>query len=70
MRYPCSYLIYSEAFQGLPIEAKMVLYRHLSEVLTGKETTKDFAHITDEGKKAVREILMDTCPDFAAHTPK
>ncbi len=69
-RYPCSYLIYSDAFQGLPLEAKTGVYRRLWEVLTGKDTSKDFAHITDEDKKALREILSDTCPDFAAFTAR
>ena len=66
MRYPCSYLIYSDAFQGLPLEAKTVLYRRLWEVLSGKDTGKDFANLSDMDKTAVREILTETCPDFAA----
>ena len=33
MRYPCSYLIYSEPFDALPAEAKTLVYKRLWEVL-------------------------------------
>ena len=65
MRYPCSYLIYSEAFTALPPLAKETIYRRLQEILTGKETGKEFAHLTLTDKQAIHEILTDTCPDYA-----
>ena len=34
-KYPCSYLIYSEAFDALPAPAKEYVYHRLFEVLTG-----------------------------------
>src|SRR5262249_16245005 len=37
MRYPCSYLIYSPAFDALPPLVKVPIYRRLLEVLTGEE---------------------------------
>src|SRR6185503_17909316 len=33
MRYPCSYLIYSDAFNGLPPLAKQIIYGRLWEIL-------------------------------------
>ena len=37
-QYPCSYLIYSEAFDNLPEQARERIYRRLWEVLTGRDT--------------------------------
>src|SRR5260370_861991 len=37
MRYPCSYLIYSDAFDALPAAAKDPIYRRMWEVLSGDD---------------------------------
>jgi hypothetical protein len=63
-KYPCSYLIYTDHFQQLPPEAKEYIYRRLHEVLTGKDTTKRFAHLSTEDRTAIREILLETLPDL------
>lgn len=65
-RYPLSYLIYSEAFDALPAEAKQLFYRRLSEVLSGADTSVDYAHLSAEDRSAVASILRATKPDFAA----
>lgn len=65
-RYPCSYLIYSRAFDALPPPVKQEVYRRLDEVLTGKDRSEPFTHLTDADRQAIREILMDTKPEFAA----
>ena len=36
LKYPCSYLIYSPAFDALPAEAKTAIYARLSAILSGK----------------------------------
>ncbi|WP_321472319.1 hypothetical protein [uncultured Paludibaculum sp.] len=59
-RYPCSYLIYSEAFDDLPEPARSFVYRRLHEVLTGKDTSPEFAHLTREDRKNVLDILLAT----------
>jgi len=63
-KHPCSYLIYSDHFQQLPVQAKDYVYRRLHEVLTGQDTTKPFEHLTPDDRTAVREILLDTLPDL------
>ncbi len=66
-KYPCSYLIYSESFDGLPEEVKSYVYKRLHDVLTGKDTSDDFSHLTAEDRKAILEILLDTkkgLPDY------
>ena len=62
LKYPCSPVIYSEAFDGLPAEAKEYVSRRLREVLTGKETGKPFEHLSSEDRKAILEILKATKP--------
>lgn len=63
-KYPCSYLIYSESFDSLPIEAKVEFYSRLSEVLGGRDQSKEFAHLTPSDRTAIREILLATKKDL------
>ena len=65
-RYPLSYLVYSEAFDALPAEAKSLFYRRLAEVLRGADTSEAFAHMVVGERTAIFEILRGTQPDFAA----
>ena len=62
LKYPCSYLIYSEAFTQLPTEAKTDVLKNLREVLTGKNSSPEFAHLSAEDRKAIYEILQETLP--------
>jgi hypothetical protein len=59
-RYPLSYMIYSEAFDGMPDWARERVYRKLYDVLTGKNTSARFARISTADRTAVLEILRDT----------
>lgn len=59
-RFPCSFLIYSEAFDNLPPESLDYMYRRLWEVLNGKDTSPAFARLSAENRKAIREILLAT----------
>ena len=61
-RYPLSWTIYAPQFDALPREARDYIVRRLNEVLSGKDTTPDFAHLTDTNRKAIREILTATKP--------
>lgn len=69
-KYPCSYLIYSAAFDGLPAEVKEYVYRRLWEVLTDKDTSKDFAHLSAADRKAIHAILVATKPGLPAYWRK
>ncbi|MEX0819355.1 MAG: hypothetical protein WD070_07170 [Pirellulaceae bacterium] len=59
-RYPCSFLIYSEAFDGLPARVRAQVYQRLWEVLTGEDQTEPFAHLTSADRQAILEILYET----------
>jgi hypothetical protein len=65
-RYPCSYLIHSEAFDRLPPLTKDYVYGRLRQVLGGEDKSLEFAHLSEADRKAVLEILTETKPDFAA----
>ena len=62
MRYPLSYMIYSEAFDALPADAKDSIYRRLWEVLSGRDRSSKYVHLSDADRRAIREILLDTKP--------
>jgi hypothetical protein len=66
-KYPCSYVIYSSAFDGLPGPVKDYVLRRLWDVLSGKETGAEFAHVTAADRQAVLEILRATKPDLPAY---
>jgi hypothetical protein len=59
-RYPCSYLIYSDSFDSLPEPAKSYVYHRLLEVLTGGDSSSDFAGLSEEDRRAILEILLAT----------
>jgi hypothetical protein len=61
-KYPCSYLIYSSAFDELPSPAKEYVYHRLFEILTGREQGSEFARLTGEDRRAILEILLATKP--------
>ncbi len=61
-KYPCSFLIYSAAFDQLPPPMHDHLLQRLHEILTGKDTSLDFAKIPAEQRQAILEILRATKP--------
>jgi hypothetical protein len=67
LKYPCSYLIYSPSFDGLPPEAKAAVYTRLWEVLSGEERAARYARLTAEDRQAIIEILRDTKKDLPAY---
>jgi len=66
-KYPCSYLIYSDAFDQLPTIMRDHLCQRLWDILNGKDANPDFAAIPEEDRKAILEILRDTKPDLPAY---
>ncbi|MCA9054073.1 MAG: hypothetical protein KDA75_09570 [Planctomycetaceae bacterium] len=77
MKYPCSFLIYSPAFRTLPPTVHDYVVGRLEKVLSGEDQSAEFAHLTPEDRRAIREILDETAPDLfrsavttSAVTPK
>ena len=67
LRYPCSFLIYTDAFDALPERAKDAVYRRMWDVLSEEATEDRYALLTLEDRRAVVEILRDTKPDLPAY---
>ena len=65
-RYPCSYLIYSAAFDALPEPAKGYVYHRLLQVLSGQDQSADFASLSAQDRQAILSILLETKPGLPA----
>ncbi len=63
-RYRFSPLIYSEQFAGLPREVREHILVRLDDVLSGRDSSADFAAVTQDERAAIRAILRDTLPGF------
>ena len=59
-RYPCSYLIYSDAFDALPEPSKTYVYHRLFQILSGEDQDPDFDSLTAQDRQAILEILLET----------
>jgi hypothetical protein len=65
-KYPCSYLIYSETFDAIPAPAKEYIYRRLFEVLSGSDQSPEFKTLSQQDRRAILEILVETKPGLPA----
>ncbi len=60
LRYPCSPMIYSPGVHSLPDAAKNRLFKRLSEVLGGRDQSREFARLSSQDRSAIGGILADT----------
>jgi hypothetical protein len=67
MRYPCSFLIYTPAFDALPPAALDVVYRRLWQVLSGEEQGPRYQVLSRADRQAVVEILRETKTGLPAY---
>ena len=58
MRYPCSYMIYTEAFDALPPDAKSAVYRRMWQLLSSGPATD---------RNAIVQILRETKPGLPGY---
>jgi hypothetical protein len=58
-RYPCSFLIESEAFEALPDETRDHIDRRMLEILSGADRDPKYDHLSPEDRQAILEILRD-----------
>jgi hypothetical protein len=73
MKYPCSYMIYSDAFDALPPEAKNAIYKRMWQVLSGEIKGGKYARLSLEDRQAIVEILQGTkqgLPEYFRNSPK
>jgi hypothetical protein len=60
MRYPCSYMIYSGAFDALPDLAKDLVYRRMWQILSGEEKEAPYTRLSLVDRQAIVQILRET----------
>jgi len=64
LRYPCSYMIYSDAFDGLSPVARDAVYRRMSAILSGADQAPRYSRLLSTDRRAIVEILRATKPDL------
>jgi hypothetical protein len=68
MKYPCSYLIYSPAFDQLPPGAKDPIYKRMWQILSGSERQPRYTSaLSLADRRAIVEILRDTKPGLPSY---
>lgn len=70
-QFPCSYLIYSQAFAGLPDPVRVAVLKRLDDFLSASidvnaPSAPGFEHWSGDLRREVREILIETLPEFAS----
>lgn len=59
-KYRCSYMIYTQSFESLPVEMKTRVLRGLSIALGEDGAPSEFSYLPAAEKRAIRKILKDT----------
>jgi hypothetical protein len=57
---PLSYQIYSNAYAGLPPQIQEIVAARMGEILSVVNNENTYAHLSDEDKQVIREILSAT----------
>jgi hypothetical protein len=66
-QYPCSYMIYTPAFDGMPPLARDAVYARLWEVLSGREKQPRYKMLSLADRRAIVDILRETKPGLPAY---
>lgn len=64
-RYPCSFLIYSSAFDGLPDLVMDRIKLMLGDVLSGQNDSSEYDHLSPSMRRDILEILNSTKPQLS-----
>jgi hypothetical protein len=67
MRHPCSYMIYSPAFDGLPLPAQNAVYARLWDILSGKDKAPKYSKLSAADRAAIVGILLETKPGLPSY---
>ncbi len=59
-KYPCSYLIYSDAFDTLEPLLRSEIYRQLLLVLSSENRSDDYKHLDESTRNNILAILVET----------
>jgi hypothetical protein len=64
MQYPCSFMIYSPAFDSLPEDLKQAIYARMWVILSGHDRSAKYVNFSLADRQAVVEILRQTKKDL------
>ena len=67
LRYPCSYMIYTEAFDALPPATLAIVYERMWAILSGAATDGEYAKLSQADRRAIIEILRETKKGLPAY---
>jgi hypothetical protein len=67
LRYPCSYMLYSQAFDSLPDQAKTAIYQRMWQILSGTEKGSRYTRLSLADRQAIVQILRDTKPGLPSY---
>lgn len=67
LRYPCSYMIYSQAFDNLPVQAKSAIYQRMWQILSSAGKGNRYARLSPGDRQAIVEILRETKPGLPSY---
>lgn len=59
-KYPCSYLIYSPAFDSMEDPLRQQVYLQLWDALTGDSSSGEYQHLDQPTRESIIDILRDT----------
>jgi hypothetical protein len=60
LRYPCSYMIFSDAFDGLPDRARAAIYDRMWVILSGQDRDPRYARLSADDRRDIIQILRET----------
>ena len=63
-KYPCSYLVYSASFKQLPAPVRQHIAKRLRIILSGKDQSKSFRHLSRDTRQTIQDILRETAPNL------
>ena len=63
-KYPCSFLIQSDSYRGMPEDMREYVESRLADILTGRDGSGQFEHLSQSDRKAILEILSNVLPGF------
>lgn len=64
-RYPCSFLIYSDAFRALPDPVRALVLQRMVDILTSPDRVDGWEHLDHNLRLQMHDLLTETLPIYA-----
>ncbi len=68
-KFPCSYLIYSQAFDSLPLPVMQYVRKRISDILLRNTRDEKYGHLSSSDRQSIVQILLQTKPGFLDGAP-